>query len=60
MGHVLQSNCKQAPARIAALNAGLPVTTVCSSINKVCASGIKSIISGCQSILLEDQVYFSI
>ena len=39
MGNVLQAGLGQAPARQAALGAGLPVTTPCTTINKVCASG---------------------
>jgi len=52
MGLVCQAGVGQAPARQAALKAGLPVTTVCTTINKVCASGMKSIILGAQSIML--------
>ena len=40
MGNVLQAGQGQAPARQAALGAGLPVTTPCTTINKVCASGM--------------------
>ena len=39
MGNVLQAGQGQAPARQAALGAGLPVTTPCTTVNKVCASG---------------------
>jgi acetyl-CoA acetyltransferase len=39
MGNVLQAGQGQAPARQAALGAGLPVSTPCTTINKVCASG---------------------
>lgn len=56
MGHVLQASCKQAPTRQAALNAGLLPHTECTSINKICASGLKSIIYGCQAIILGDHV----
>ncbi len=42
MGNVLQAGQGQAPARQAALGAGLPVSTPCTTINKVCASGKKS------------------
>ena len=41
MGNVLQAGQGQAPARQAALGAGLPVSTPCTTINKVCASGEK-------------------
>ena len=39
MGNVLQANEGQAPARQAALGAGLPLSTPCTTVNKVCASG---------------------
>ena len=52
MGHVLQAGTGQAPARQAALNAGLPNETPCTAINKVCASGMKSIMMAVQAIQL--------
>lgn len=54
MGAVLQANLGQAPARQAAKFAGLPDNVNCTTINKVCASGIKSIALAAQSILLGD------
>jgi len=54
MGNVLQANVGQAPARQAALFAGVPNTVPCTTINKVCASGMKSIIFATQTILLGD------
>jgi len=54
MGCVLQANLGQAPARQAAKFAGLPNEVNCTTINKVCASGMKSIAQGVQSILLGD------
>ncbi|MBN8703456.1 MAG: acetyl-CoA C-acyltransferase [Bacteroidetes bacterium] len=54
MGNVLQANVGQAPARQAAIFAGLPNTVHCTTINKVCASGMKSIMLGAQSIMLGD------
>jgi acetyl-CoA C-acetyltransferase len=54
MGSVLQANLGQAPARQAAKFAGLPDTVNCTTINKVCASGMKSIAIGAQHILLGD------
>ena len=54
MGCVIQSNLGQAPARQAAKFAGLPDAVNCTTINKVCASGMKSIALGVQSILLGD------
>ncbi len=54
MGSVLQANLGQAPARQAAMFAGLPNTVQCTTINKVCASGMKAIMIGAQSIMLGD------
>lgn len=54
MGNVLQANLGQAPARQAAKFAGLPDNVICTTINKVCASGMKAITMGAQSILLGD------
>ena len=55
MGNVLSANVGQAPARQAALMAGLDPQTTCTTVNKVCASGMKSIMFGAQSIMLGDQ-----
>ncbi|NUO02250.1 MAG: acetyl-CoA C-acyltransferase [Saprospiraceae bacterium] len=52
MGNVCSGNLGQAPARQAALFAGIPNHVVCTTINKVCASGMKSIMLGAQSIML--------
>jgi acetyl-CoA C-acetyltransferase len=54
MGNVLQAGVGQAPARQAALGAGLNQNVPCTTINKVCASGMKSIMLGAQSILSGD------
>ncbi|MDP1765007.1 MAG: acetyl-CoA C-acyltransferase [Sediminibacterium sp.] len=54
MGCVIQANTGQAPARQAAKFAGLPDGVICTTINKVCASGMKAIAQGTQSILLGD------
>ncbi len=54
MGSVLQANLGQAPARQAAIFAGLPNTVQCTTVNKVCASGMKAIMQGAQSIMLGD------
>lgn len=54
MGNVLQANLGQAPARQAALKAGIGNNVPCTTVNKVCASGMKSIALGAQSILLGD------
>jgi acetyl-CoA C-acetyltransferase len=54
MGCVLQANLGQAPARQAAKFAGLPDGVACTTVNKVCASGMKAIMQGAQSILLGD------
>lgn len=50
MGNVLQANVGQAPARQAALLAGLSDNTPCTTVNKVCASGMKSIMLAAQAI----------
>jgi acetyl-CoA C-acetyltransferase len=54
MGAVLQANMGQAPARQAAKYAGLPNEVSCTTINKVCASGMKAIAQATQSIMLGD------
>ena len=54
MGCVLQANLGQAPARQAAKFAGLPNEVNCTTINKVCASGMKAIAQAAQSIMLGD------
>jgi acetyl-CoA C-acetyltransferase len=54
MGNVLQAGVGQAPARQAAIGAGLPNSVPCTTINKVCASGMKAIMLGTQSILAGD------
>ncbi|MBS1947881.1 MAG: acetyl-CoA C-acyltransferase [Bacteroidetes bacterium] len=54
MGCVLQANLGQAPARQAAKFAGLPNEAACTTVNKVCASGMKAIAQAAQSILLGD------
>src|SRR4051794_28501340 len=48
MGCVIQANLGQAPARQAAKGAGLPDKVICTTINKVCASGMKAIAQGTQ------------
>lgn len=52
MGNVVSANLGQAPARQAARAAGIPDSVPCTTINKVCASGMKSIMFGAQSIML--------
>lgn len=52
MGCVLQAGLGQAPARQAAKYAGLPDSVICTTVNKVCASGMKSIALAAQSIML--------
>lgn len=54
MGCVLTANTGQAPAKQAALAAGIPNTVPCTTINKVCSSGMKAMMLGAQSILLGD------
>lgn len=55
MGNVIQAAEGQAPTRQAALGAGLPTCTPCTTINKVCASGMKSIMMAAQSLMLGHQ-----
>lgn len=54
MGNVVQAGVGQAPARQAAIYAGLPNTVACTTINKVCASGMKAIMQGAQAIMTGD------
>ncbi len=54
MGNVLQANEGQAPARQAALFAGVPNTVPCTTINKVCASAMKAVMLAAQTIMLGD------
>jgi acetyl-CoA C-acetyltransferase len=54
MGNVVQAGVGQAPARQAALYAGLPNTVACTTINKVCASGMKAIMQAAQAIMAGD------
>jgi acetyl-CoA C-acetyltransferase len=56
LGNVVSANTKQAPARQVAHYAGLPWSTVCTTINKVCASGMKATMLGASSILLGTNV----
>ena len=62
MGNVLQANIGQAPARQAAMFAGLPNEIPCTTINKVCSSGMKSIMLAAQTIKAGDfsQLYYFI
>ncbi len=54
MGNVIQAGVGQAPARQAAIHAGLPNTVICTTVNKVCASGMKAITQGAQAIMAGD------
>lgn len=54
LGNVLQAGQGQNPARQVALNGGCPVTTVATTINKVCASGIKSVAMAAQAVNADD------
>ncbi|MCP9200341.1 acetyl-CoA C-acyltransferase [Gramella sp. GC03-9] len=54
MGNVVQAGVGQAPARQASLGAGIPDTVPCTTVNKVCASGMKAVMQGAQSIMLGD------
>ncbi len=54
MGNVVQAGVGQAPARQVALGAGIPDTVPCTTINKVCASGMKAVMLAAQSVALGD------
>ena len=54
MGNVVQAGVGQSPARQAAIYAGLPNSVACTTVNKVCASGMKSVMLGAQAILCGD------
>ena len=54
MGNVLQAGVGQAPARQAALYAGLPASTRCTTIHKVCGSGLESVICGTRALTLSE------
>ena len=54
MGNVVQAGTGQAPARQAAIYAGIPNTVPCTTVNKVCASGMKSVTMGAQAIMCGD------
>ncbi len=54
MGNVLTAGVGQAPARQASIGAGIPVSVPCSTINKVCGSGMKAVMLAAQNILLGD------
>jgi acetyl-CoA C-acetyltransferase len=54
MGNVVQAGSGQAPARQAAIYAGIPNSVPCTTINKVCASGMKAVMQGAQAIALGD------
>jgi acetyl-CoA C-acetyltransferase len=52
LGNVLSGGLGQAPARQASLKGGLGIDVPCTTINKVCSSGLKSMVFGAQSIAL--------
>ncbi|MGJ8665868.1 MAG: acetyl-CoA C-acyltransferase [Patiriisocius sp.] len=54
MGNVVQAGVGQAPARQAALGAGIPDAVPCTTVNKVCASGMKAVMNAAQAIALGD------
>ncbi len=54
MGNVIQAGVGQAPARQAAIYAGLPVSVECMTVNKVCGSGLKAVMLAAQAIMLGD------
>jgi acetyl-CoA C-acetyltransferase len=54
MGNVLAAGVGQAPARQASINAGLPTSVECTTVNKVCGSGLKAVMLGAQAIQVGD------
>src|SRR5210317_958666 len=54
MGNVVSAGLGQAPAKQAAIFAGIPSTVPCTTVNKVCASGMKAIMLGAQAIKTGD------
>lgn len=54
MGNVVQAGVGQAPARQAAIYAGLPASVIATTVNKVCASGMKAVMQGAQAIMAGD------
>lgn len=56
MGNVCSAGLGQAPARQAAIFAGLPESTVCTTVHKVCASGLKAVTLAAQTLMLGRQV----
>ena len=58
MGHVVQAGVGQAPARQAALGAGLPETVGASAVNKVCGSGLKAVMMAANGIVAEEGALF--
>jgi len=52
MGNVVSANLGQAPARQAAIGAGIPDKVPCTTVNKVCSSGLKTVMLGAQSIMI--------
>ena len=58
MGNVCSANAGQAPARQAALGAGIPISIPCTTIHKVCASGMKSVMLAAQSLACGSQVQY--
>ncbi len=54
MGHVVQAGTGQAPARQAAIYAGIPESVPCTTVNKVCSSGMKTVMQAAQAIALGD------
>lgn len=58
MGNVCAAGLGQAPARQAAIFGGLPTNTVCTTINKVCSSGMKTVMLASQTLMLGHQVSY--
>lgn len=60
MGNVCAAGLGQAPARQATIFGGLPKNTICTTVNKVCSSGMKSVMVAAQTLMLGQQVIHNI
>lgn len=59
-GNVLTANLGQAPARQAALGAGIPYSVICTTVNKVCAAGMKGKPFSFTTMIIEHKMYTSL
>jgi len=60
LGNVVSAGIGQAPARQAVLGAGMPEATICTTVNKVCASGMKSVMLSCQTLMCSSEPKFAV